>query len=101
MSVFIVGGDRLGKIPHNLFRLGFDGVYHFRGRKNTAAGKLNIPKEAGLVIVLTDYVSHTIATLIKEEARKKNIPVVYAKRTWGHIHRKLGLNQVVTENVKL
>lgn len=91
MSVFIIGGDRLGKIPHNLSLLGFDPVYHFRGRKKIAPGKLSIPEKTGLVIVLTDYVSHPIAAMIKEQAGKKNIPVVYAKRSWPQICRKLKL----------
>ncbi len=98
MSVFIVGGDRLGKIPHNLRQLGFDRVHHFKGRKKIAVGKLNIPEETGLVIVLTDYVNHTVARMIKEQARGKNTPVVYAKRSWTHIYQKLKLSQAM-ENV--
>ncbi|WP_072870349.1 DUF2325 domain-containing protein [Desulfofundulus thermosubterraneus] len=98
MSVFIVGGDRLGKIPHNLRQLGFDRVYHFKGRKKIAVGKLSIPEETGLVIVLTDYVNHTIAGMIKEHARRKNTPVVYAKRSWTHICQKLKMSQAM-ENV--
>jgi len=92
MSVFIVGGDRLGKIPHNLCQLGFEQIYHFKGRKMIAAEKLNIPQEVGLVIVLTDYVSHLIATMIKKRAREKNIPVVFAKRSWPQIFSKLSLS---------
>jgi len=90
MGVFIVGGDRLGKIPRNLSLLGFNPVYHFRGRKK-ALGKLNIPEKTGLVIVLTDYVNHPIAAVIKEQASEKNIPVLYAKRSWPHICQKLKL----------
>ena len=91
MSVFIIGGDRLGKIPRNLYQLGFEQVYHFRGRKMIAADKLNIPQEVGLVIVLTDYVNHVIVTMIKKRVREKNIPVVFAKRSWTQICRKLKL----------
>lgn len=91
MGVFIIGGDRLGKIPHNLRQLGFDRIHHFKGRKKIAVGKLNIPEETGLVIVLTDYVNHIVVRMIKEQARRKNTPVVYAKRSWTQIILKLKL----------
>jgi len=90
MSVFIVGGDRLGNIGNNLKKIGFVQIFHEKGRKKVKKKKdLYIPGEAGLVIVLTDYVNHNIAATIKREAKDRAVPVLYAKRSWSAISKKL------------
>lgn len=90
MSVFIVGGDRLGNISDNLKKLGFAQIIHEKGRKKIKKSKnIYIPGEAGLVIILTDFVNHNIAETIKKEAKSRAVPVVYAKRSWSAIAPKL------------
>lgn len=93
MSVFIVGGDHLGDIRKNFERLGFNEVIHLRGRKNVGKRNLRIPREAGLVVVLTDYVNHNITSAIKEKAKNNGVPVIYAKRSWPCILQKLCFNK--------
>lgn len=90
MSVFIVGGDRLGNIGNNLRKLGFLEIIHEKGRKKTMKNKnMCIPGEAGLVIVLTDFVNHNIVEMIKKKAKSRAVPVIYAKRSWSAISQKL------------
>jgi hypothetical protein len=89
MSVFVVGGDHLGDIGKKLGQLGYDAVIHLKGRKNMRKQNLQIPEETGLVIVLTDYVDHNIAYVIKQNAKARTIPVVYSKLSWSWIQQKL------------
>jgi len=90
MSVLIIGGDRLGNIGNNLKRIGFIQIVHEKGRKKVRKNRsICIPEEAGLVIVLTDYVNHNIAATIKRKAKDRAVPVLYAKRSWSAISKKL------------
>lgn len=89
MSVFIVGGDYLGDIDSNFKSLGYDNVIHFKGRKKVKKRDLNIPGDACLVVVLTNYINHNIALLIKEKAKDQSVPVIFARRSWSCIAEKL------------
>ena len=89
MGVFILGGDYLGNISKKLTNMGFNNIHHVKGRKKFRKSDLRIPQKTSLVIILTDYIDHNTTCIIKEQARTKNIPVVYAKRSWSHISQKL------------
>jgi len=69
--------------------LGFDNIIHFKGRKKVKKRDLNIPREANLVVVLTNYINHNTAMLIKEKAKNQSVPVIYARRSWPCIAEKL------------
>ncbi|MEG6615217.1 DUF2325 domain-containing protein [Peptococcaceae bacterium 1198_IL3148] len=89
MSVFIVGGDKLGNIGDKLKKYGFDRVFHEKGRKMIRNKNLNIPVKTGLVIVLTDFVNHNISEMIKKQAKNKEIPIIHTKRSWSAISQKM------------
>lgn len=91
MSVVIVGGDSLGKIPDRLDQLGFECVNHITGRKLTGRKCQNckLLKKAEMVLVLTDYVSHDLCDKVKERAKAKGLPVIYCQRSWANIYKKL------------
>ncbi|ACX51784.1 Uncharacterized conserved protein UCP020408 [Ammonifex degensii KC4] len=98
MRVVVVGGDRLGQIPARLADCGFKEVVHVTGRKVRDISR-QIPMETCLIVVLTDYVNHALAEKVREEAKKRCIPVVFARRAWSAIHfqlRRLGLEEVRT-----
>ena len=42
-----------------------------------------------LIIVLHDYVNPNLANVTKKQAKECNIPVVFAKRSWSSIYKKL------------
>jgi len=89
MSIFIVGADNLGNIPHNLEKMGFKTLRHLKGRKNLTKDEVHIPSNTDLVLVLTDYVNHNIAGLVKEKAKNSSIPVLFSKRSWTYLSEKL------------
>jgi hypothetical protein len=61
-----------------------------------------LPEATDLIIVLCDYASHNITQRAKGLARTRNIPIVFAKRSWSSIYQKLhlsGLKLVPTKAV--
>ncbi|HWR42686.1 DUF2325 domain-containing protein [Sporomusa sp.] len=88
MSVFIVGADVLGNIPSNLSKAGVKSLQHFKGRKRISED-IQIPANTDLVLVITDYISHNIAELIKRKAKEASLPVVFSKRSWSHLQEKI------------
>jgi len=88
MSVFIIGGDRLGSIAENLKRYGVTEVRHITGRKKGHT-LIDLPENIDLILVLTDFVSHCLAAKIKEDAGKKGKKVLFARRSWSHIAKVL------------
>ncbi len=88
MSVLIVGGDHLGSIPKELKKIGVDDIRHMNGRKKNVIKK-GMPMTMDLIIVLHDYVNHNLANVTKKQAKECNIPVVFAKRSWSSIYKKL------------
>ncbi len=89
MSIVVIGADYLGIIEKNLYSLGITELTHINGRKVQNQNKINIPKKTDFVLVLTDYVNHNTAKMIKEVARTKDIPLVFSKRSWGSVEEKI------------
>lgn len=88
MSILIVGGDRLGQIPKCLRQKGFQDIEHITGRK-VRDGHLVISPRHETVLVLTDYVNHGLARLVKVQAKRNEQRVVFAKRSWAEIRNVL------------
>ncbi|SJZ71175.1 DUF2325 domain-containing protein [Selenihalanaerobacter shriftii] len=86
MSITIIGGDKLGKIPNRLKQLGFDCVSHITGRKCKAC---HLTKETDMVLVLTDYVSHNLCNQVKAQAKDKDLSILFCRRSWARIYKKL------------
>lgn len=89
MSMMIVGADHLGSIRKNLEDWGVTEVEHVSGRKVADRKRIPIPLATKVVVVLIDYVNHLTARQIKEQAKDKGIPLVFAKRSWCSIQGKL------------
>ncbi|MBP2643150.1 MAG: hypothetical protein H6Q67_1037 [Firmicutes bacterium] len=92
MAVVVIGGDYLGIIKKNLYTMGATEVLHISGRKASNRNKINFPKTTGLVLVLTDYVNHCTANSVKSMAKSQAIPVVFSKRSWSAVEKKLQKN---------
>ncbi len=88
MSVLIVGGDHLGSIPRELTKLGATRIEHLTGRDNKGL-RNGMRGDMDLVILLYDYVNHNLTKRVKEEARARNIPIVFARRSWSSIYQKV------------
>ncbi len=51
--------------------------------------KKDIPENISCILVLTDFISHNLSTVIKKRAKNKSIPIYYAKRSWSSIFNAL------------
>lgn len=87
-SLLVVGADYLGEIPNKLSTMGFNEIMHINGRKVQMVKK-EIPENINCILVLTDFVNHNLAKVIKEKAKSRSIPVFYAKRSWCSIYKVL------------
>ncbi|MBM7855946.1 hypothetical protein JOC37_002369 [Desulfohalotomaculum tongense] len=86
MSIFVVGGDRLGNINQNLSEMGFDNIIHTSGRKKKHY-TLELPEKADCVLVFTDYICHNTCKKIKKAAKSKGVPIFFCRRSWSHIKK--------------
>ena len=88
MSVLIIGGDRLGNIPVMLRSIGATDIKHVTGR-NKRHSSFDISCQTDVVLVLIDYVNHNFAQIIKEKAKLSGVKVLFSRRAWSDISRKL------------
>jgi hypothetical protein len=87
-SLMVVGADHLGNIQDKLKTFGFEDIVHVDGRKVQVV-KRSIPDHVDLILVLTDYINHNLAKVIKQKAKECNKPVYYCKRSWSSIQQTL------------
>lgn len=92
-TILIVGGDHLGNIKEKLEHLGFQNVFHIKGRRGSDV-RLHIPKEVNMILVLTDYVNHNLAKIIKLRAKERELPIVFSRRAWSDIHSSINVLQI-------
>lgn len=81
MSVLVIGGDRIEPIRKKLISYGFNDIEHITGRKKNEK-KMDISYNTDLVVVLTDFIGHTLSKNIKNKVKEKDVKVVFAKRSW-------------------
>ena len=84
-SLLVVGADHLGNITDKLIDSGFQEIIHLDGRKGNMV-KRDIPEHVDMVFVMTDYVNHNLAKIIKQKAKSKEKPIYFVTRSWSSIH---------------
>jgi hypothetical protein len=95
MSLMIVGADNLGSIRDNVKNLGFEEIIHLDGRKKSKFRNFEIPAETDFVLVMTDYINHAVMRKVKKAAKASEVSVIYARRSWASIYKKLERRAVV------
>lgn len=80
MAVLIVGGDKVTTIKDELFGRGIVDIEHWNGRKPGEKYRV-IPKNIELIVVVTNFINHSLASKIKKEAKRLNLPVMYSKNS--------------------
>lgn len=85
-SLLVVGADHLGNITEKLMNSGFQEIIHLDGRKVNMV-KREIPDNIDIVFVMTDYINHNLAKVIKQKAREQAKPIYFVKRSWSSIHK--------------
>lgn len=84
----IVGADHLGNIKEKLMNYGVKNVLHMDGRKVNMIRR-DIPEHIDVVFVMTDYINHNLAKMIKQKAKSQEVPTYFVKRSWCSIFQVL------------
>jgi hypothetical protein len=75
-SVLIVGGDQVASIKQVLTSYGVDHINHWSGRKAGDSNKV-IPHDTKMIVLITNWISHSITHKIKRNALSRGIKVIY------------------------
>src|SRR5450830_661114 len=75
-TALIVGGDQIDGIKQELANFGIQHINHWSGRK-VGDGKRIIPHDTELIVLITDWISHTFTHKIKQSAAKRGVRIVY------------------------
>lgn len=88
MSVLIIGGDKIDAVSAVIQSFAFGEIIHWDGRKKSTIKK-EIPHDVGLVIMLTNFLSHNAMNKYKNEAKRKAIEFICAKRSESSVFCEL------------
>ena len=80
MSVLVIGGDEITPIEAVLKNLGCEEVTHWDARRESVSHR-GIPKNIAWLVMLTNFLNHNTMKKFKNEAKKKDIPVICTKRS--------------------
>ena len=75
-SALIVGGDQIDGIKQVLANYGIDHINHWSGRKVGDGNKV-IPHDTKFIVLITNWISHSITHKVKKNAMKRGIKVIY------------------------
>lgn len=75
-TALIVGGDQIEGIKQVLTSHGITSIHHWSGRK-VGDSKRAIPQDTQLIVLVTDWISHTFTHNIKRNAAKRGVRIVY------------------------
>ncbi|MDO9366364.1 MAG: DUF2325 domain-containing protein [Methylotenera sp.] len=75
-SVLIVGGDQIDGIKQVLLNYGIEHINHWSGRKVGDSNKV-IPQDTKIIVLITNWISHSITHKVKRNALKRGIKVIY------------------------
>ncbi len=88
MTAVIVGGDYIKQIEKVFAGRGVTRVEHWSGRK-TGDLRKTLPSDTRLVVLLCDYLSHSLAKKVRDDADRLGLPVIYCRRSLGALRVKL------------
>lgn len=75
-SALIVGGDQINGVKQVLGNYGADHINHWSGRKSGDSNKV-IPQDTKLIVLITNWVSHSFTYKVKRNAQKRGITIIY------------------------
>lgn len=75
-SALIVGGDKIEGIKQVLATYGVDDIDHWPGRKAGDSNKV-IPQNTRLIVLVTDWVSHSFTVKVKRNAARRGVRIVF------------------------
>lgn len=80
MTALIVGGDNIESIKNELHAQGICKITHWNGRKHGDKNYV-IPGNTELIVVLVNFVNHSLSCKVKKEAKRLNLPVIYSRNS--------------------
>ena len=81
MNVLVIGADEITPIKAVLKDLGASNIEHWDARNENRVNRKPIPQDTECVVMLTSFLNHNTMKTIKNQAKKRNIPIVCAKRS--------------------
>lgn len=75
-TVLVVGGDHIDGIKDVLNQRGIKQISHWAGRKSGDSHKV-IPHNTRLIVLVTQFVNHSLMYSIKQYAAKRGLKVLY------------------------
>ena len=88
MSVLIIGGDKIDSIASVVQDFPVDKVVHWDAG-NPSTVRKEIPADVKLVIMLTNFLNHNAMNKFKNEAKRKAIQFICAKRSESSVFCEL------------
>lgn len=96
MSILVIGGDQISQISDMLKDLGAKTINHWDARKKSSAPKKKVPLDTDCIVMLTSFLNHNTMLKYKNEAKRKNIPFICAKRSVACVYdeyvKVMGIN---------
>lgn len=88
MTALLIGADYVEPIKDVLAAAGLETLDHWTGRKPGDL-KRSIPRDAQVVVVMTDYVNHCLVKKIRTDCSKLHIPVLFCRRNIQDVREKV------------
>ena len=88
MTALIVGGDYIKPLEKVIADRGLRRVEHWTGRKKGDM-KRTVPADTRVVVLLCDYLCHSLAKKVRGDAERLGLPVIYCRRSVGEFCEKL------------
>ena len=87
-SALIVGGDQIDGIKQVLINHGIQHINHWSGRKVGDSNKV-IPFDTEIIVLITNWISHSITHKVKKNAMKRGIKVIYTPNGANALRNRL------------
>jgi hypothetical protein len=89
MKALIVGADHVEPIRQELLQPGdITDTEHWSGRK-VGDERRKIPGGTGLIVVICDRINHKLLRNVREQARRRDLPLLYARHSVTEVREKL------------
>jgi len=80
MAALVVGGDNIESLRSELRAQGIEQVTHWTGRKHGDKHYV-IPRNVKFIVVLVNFVNHSLSVKVKKDAKRLNLPVVFSRNS--------------------
>jgi len=87
-SVLVVGGGQINAIKQVLLNHGAEHINHWSGLKSADSHKV-IPQDTKMIVLITNWINHSITYKVKRNAVKRGIQVIYVTNGSQALHNRL------------